>query len=106
MYSCKVILTLGSDENIEVISCEQMSSIERFRSSTNLKNINFINNYQFIAIKTIEFDQYLYSFDINLDYELLLNHNSQIICKVCKNGLCIFALSDNSLNVLKPVNQK
>lgn len=78
-----------------------MSSIEKFRSASALTNINFVTNNLFLGVKAIGFDQFLYSYEISLDYELLVQHNSQILRSMIKKDLGIFVLSDNSVNVVK-----
>lgn len=79
MYSPRLILSVGADEHIEVVSFDQMASIEKFKSSSHLADIAFVSNSTFLAVKTIEFDQFLYSYEIALDYELLVQHNSQVL---------------------------
>ena len=36
MYSPKIILSVGEDDYLEVISLEQMNSIEKFRTAPNI----------------------------------------------------------------------
>lgn len=53
MYSPRIILSVGVDEYVEVISIDQMAVIERFRTSSHLTGIYFVSNASFLAVKTI-----------------------------------------------------
>ena len=69
MYSPKIILTIGDDDHLEVVSLDQMNSIENFRvPGGSIQEAKLLSSHLFIAVKTLGFDKKLFNFEICLDY--------------------------------------
>ena len=51
-------------------------------------------------MRKLGFEKKLFNFDVCLDYDLVLQHNSTLVHSIFSQNMTVLALSDNSFSIL------